>query len=135
MNSMPQATGAAERQGKIPRPGRYVAPEKQFSLVPERVQLDRSAGKPALQPFSVQQIIKNMNGLTYNGSSPSDSTIAVGPTHVVVAVNTTLGIYLKGGAKVSQTGFEAFFSNFDEVEGADFSTPSSRTISTVGTSS
>lgn len=120
---MPLAEAAPRKNiERIPRPSRYVAPEPSFSLLKEASQQD-TARPGSFKTADAAGLIKNFAGISYHGSSPSDSTIAVGPLQVVIAVNTSLAVYLKGGGKLVQRNFDDFFSAFDEVQGADFFDP------------
>src|SRR5437773_2154347 len=52
-----------------------------------------------------------------NGLSPPDVQIAVGPDHVVEAVNSALGIYTKLGASVTNTNLSSLFSSGSDPVG------------------
>ena len=52
-----------------------------------------------------------------NGLSPPDVQIAVGPDHVVEAVNSALGIYTKLGAFVTNTNLSSLFSSGSDPVG------------------
>src|SRR5439155_1448462 len=52
-----------------------------------------------------------------NGLSPPDVQIAVGPDHVVEAVNSALGIYTKLGAAVTNTNLSSLFASGSDPVG------------------
>src|SRR5206468_2531779 len=52
-----------------------------------------------------------------NGLSPPDVQIAVGPDHVVEAVNSALGIYTKLGASVTNINLSSLFSSGSDPVG------------------
>lgn len=66
---------------------------------------------------------KNFDGIKFHGFYPSDTTLAVGPAHVVVAVNSSYAIYTKTGAKRAQRTFEEWFSVLGETSNAFFFDP------------
>lgn len=56
--------------------------------------------------------VGNFAGLTSTGMIPSDCTLAAGPQHVLVAVNSTFAIFRKtGGAALFQQQLKAWFAN------------------------
>src|SRR5207302_1600471 len=52
-----------------------------------------------------------------NGLSPPDVQVAVGPDHIVEAVNSALGIYTKLGASVTNTNLSTLFSSGSDLVG------------------
>ncbi|MBX9944428.1 MAG: hypothetical protein K2Y40_10145 [Reyranella sp.] len=56
------------------------------------------AASPELQPSAAPTGAANFAGLTATGWRPPDCTMAVGPLHVLVSVNSSVAIYTKTGA-------------------------------------
>ena len=62
--------------------------------------------------------LKSFRGLSQSRFFPADPTVAVGPSHVVVAVNSAVGIFTKRGKKLADVGFGEWFQSVTEVRGA-----------------
>jgi hypothetical protein len=62
--------------------------------------------------------LKSFRGLSQSRFFPADPTVAVGPSHVLVAVNSAVGIFTKGGKKLADVGFAQWFQSVTEVRGA-----------------
>lgn len=66
----------------------------------------------------VGEAFQRFNGpAQIGGIRPPDPIIAVGNTHMLVAVNTELAVYLKNGSRVRQHSWDTFFQSV--VEGAN----------------
>lgn len=123
MMAVQQSAPSPEKAERIPAPRRYVEREPTFSPMRDNAQQDPAFRRRPMQPLDATALIKNFAGISYHGSSPSDTTIAVGAQQVAIAVNTSLAVYLKGGGKLAQRNFTDFFADFTEVQGADFFDP------------
>ena len=63
-------------------------------------------------PPAAPGAVGNFAGLNSTGSIPPDCTMAAGPQHVLVAVNSVFAIFNKtGGAALFQQNFSAWFAN------------------------
>ena len=93
-------------QGQILAPEVDVLPEIQLPFLPEG---DRpEANLPAAPGDSVRQ----WTALSNTGWIPPDTIHAVGPNHIVEAVNSGFAIYTKQGAELQgYTTFDSFFTN------------------------
>lgn len=81
-------------------------------IVPQhRDQLDRRpAGRAAIATSAPPVVTKSFPGISNTGTNQPDSIVAVGPAHVLVAVNTVLGLYTRAGQRRFQIAFEDWFS-------------------------
>ena len=43
--------------------------------------------------------VRSFTGQTYDGISPADPNIAVGPTYIVETINTAMSVYTKSGPR------------------------------------
>ncbi len=50
-------------------------------------------------------------GISATGAEPPDPDIAVGPTHLIEVVNSSIAFYTKGGTKVFEQTFQNFFKS------------------------
>jgi hypothetical protein len=123
--TQPQAQAAAMYEVNEPRPyaSRYPIPEEHFRALKERaararlgrvtaerardssrrkVELSALAAAPAalapgLEPVAAPTGSTNFAGIPMTGWIPPDCTMAVGPSHVLLSVNSSLAIYDKNG--------------------------------------
>jgi len=71
-----------------------------------------AAMDPALEPSSAPTASTNFGGIAATGWIPPDCTMAVGPSHVMLSVNSSVAIHNKvGGAMVLQRTLTQWFSN------------------------
>ena len=86
---------------------------------------------PGDEPTAAPTASTNSPGITATGWLPPDCTLAVGPSHVIASVNSSLAIYTKVGALLMQRTLTQWFANI--VQGLnDFSTPKRCTINMPG---
>lgn len=137
----PQADAAARttEEKREPRPytSRYPIPDERFRMLKEaspRTRLAKArlpassdpgtkpevataalapmAVDPALEPSAAPTSSSNFAGIAATGWIPPDCTMAVGPSHVVLSVNSSIAIHNKaGGAVVLQRTLTQWFSN------------------------
>jgi hypothetical protein len=70
--------------------------------------------KTGSRPFQTSAVLSplvSFPGLDYTGKLPPDPIVAVGPNHLVAAVNSKFGIYSKSGSLLFQTQANSWFSN------------------------
>jgi hypothetical protein len=68
--------------------------------------------EPGLEPVTAPTGSTNFAGIAATGWIPPDCTMAVGPLHVLLAVNSSLAVYNKtGGAPVLQRTLTQWFAN------------------------
>jgi hypothetical protein len=136
--SQPDITRAASPEVKEPRPytSRYPIPEEQFRALKaaapkaklakttaERVK-DRGRKaeistraaiapvEPGLEPSAAPMPSGNFAGIPATGWLPPDCTMAVGPSHVLLSVNSSVAIYNKTGViAVPQRTLTQWFAN------------------------
>ncbi|MEA3212626.1 MAG: hypothetical protein QOE70_5683 [Chthoniobacter sp.] len=65
------------------------------------------SGEPSAGPA----LLRNFQGLTYTGRIPPDPILAVGPGHVIAAVNSSFSIYSKSGTLQFTTTFGSWWTN------------------------
>lgn len=139
--SQPQAEAAfAIQEINEPRPytSRYPIPEEQFRALKERAhrarigrvtaerardaggsraELSALATAPAaleagLEPVNAPTGSVNFAGIAATGWIPPDCTMAVGPNHVLLSVNSSVAIYTKAGVvAMPQRTLTAWFAN------------------------
>jgi hypothetical protein len=63
--------------------------------------------------------VRSFTGQTYDGISPADPNIAVGPTYIVETINTAMSVYTKSGTETSHTEFSDLFAPATHVFCAD----------------
>jgi hypothetical protein len=68
-------------------------------------------------------LTKNFDGVKFHDLYPSDTTLAVGPTELVVAVNSAFAIYTKTGIKRAEHSFDDWLNVLSETQGAFFFDP------------
>jgi hypothetical protein len=106
-----------KRNGVLPQ-GAPIPQARFFSDLAGR-SLEKNSSPSLLTPSP----LKFINGMQKTGHIPPDPAIASGPNHIVEAVNSSFAIYSKGGAKLFQTTFEYWFSDFTILDGSDFFDP------------
>ena len=80
--------------------------EAKAATIVESVGAPASPGPAPAAPSTTS----NFEGLTFTGSIPADCTMAVGPSHVMVAVNSVFGLFGKnGGAALWTFTLEEWF--------------------------
>jgi hypothetical protein len=68
--------------------------------------------EPGLEPVAAPSPSTNFAGIPFTGWIPPDCTLAAGPQHVLVSVNSSVAVYNKaGGPAVMQKTLTAWFSN------------------------
>ena len=67
--------------------------------------------------------VKSFKGLEQTRFFPPDPVAAAGPKHVVLAVNSSIGIFTKKGKKLAEFGFGTFFRSLTEIQGASLFDP------------
>lgn len=92
------------------------------AIVGPHVVVEDKAEKLPRQPMA-PPLSKNFDGVKFKDLTPSDTTLAVGPTEMVVAVNAAFAIYTKTGAKRAEHQFEEWLNVLTEVQGAFFFDP------------
>jgi hypothetical protein len=71
-----------------------------------------AALEPGLEPVAAPSGSTNFAGMPTTGWFPPDCTMAVGPQHVLLSVNSSMAVYNKaGGAAVLQRTLTQWFSN------------------------
>jgi hypothetical protein len=70
-----------------------------------------AAEAPGHAPTAAPTASGNFAGITATGWLPPDCTMAVGPTHVLASVNSSLAIYTKAGAVLLQRTLTQWFTN------------------------
>ena len=68
-------------------------------------------GSRPLQVAAAASPIVSFPGLDYTARIPPDPIVAVGPNHLVAAVNSKFGVFSKSGTLLSQTQANDWFSN------------------------
>lgn len=135
----PQAMAAAFAEVNEPRPhtSRYPIPDEEFRALKERAptaklpkgtaEVAKDTGKkeetaarpmapvalePGLEPVEAPAASTNFPGISATGWIPPDCTMATGPQHVVLSVNSSVAIYNKtGGAALLQRTLTQWFAN------------------------
>jgi hypothetical protein len=70
------------------------------------------APAPGLEPTAAPTAAANFAGITATGWLPPDCTMAVGPAHVLVSVNSSVTVYTKaGGIALPQKTLTQWFAN------------------------
>ena len=93
------APHTAQRSKDVPgrgKPKAMLAPE---AMIP--------GGQPSAAPVAAT----NFAGITATGWLPPDCTLAAGPAHLLVSVNSSLALYTKAGAAVFQRSLTQWFAN------------------------
>src|SRR5205085_9814553 len=90
---------------------RVLLPEQFSTTVPQHVDLqDTASSRTAEMPAPLAPLKqKSFVGITQSRYFPPDPTIAVGPSHIMLAVNSSLAFYTKTGHKISEIRFAAWF--------------------------
>src|SRR5436305_3430810 len=78
-----------------------------------------ATARPHLEPLEDRNLLSvsvssNFGGMTFASTlvgTPPDTQAAVGPTHLVEAVNANLAIYSKAGTKVSSQALSSLFTS------------------------
>lgn len=132
----PDAMLAAMPELMEPRPkttGRYPIPNQEFDTLKDgahkaklaEVTATRSKDKrrsgdapeamaalaPGHEPSAAPVASTNFPGIAATGWLPPDCTMAAGPAHVLVSVNSSVALYTKGGAPVFQRTLTQWFAN------------------------
>jgi hypothetical protein len=67
---------------------------------------------PAAAPAAAPTAVASFEGIPFNGSFPFDATMAAGPNHVLLSVNTRVAVYAKtGGAALLNRTLDSWFAN------------------------
>ncbi len=72
---------------------------------------DETTGRQTYTAPSLPTKLTDFEGISCTGWYPPDPIIAVGPNHIVVAVNSSFSIYAKDGTYLYGTTFSSWFSN------------------------
>jgi hypothetical protein len=106
----PEAPGLPKRDAELVRDRRARKPQTASAAdVAEALAAPLALG-PGVAAAPVP--ITNFAGIPDTGFFPADCTLAAGPQHVLVAVNSTVAVYPKtGGAPVLQRTLTSWFSN------------------------
>ena len=70
-----------------------------------------AAMAPGLEPAAAPVGSTNFAGISATGWLPPDCTMAVGPSHVLASVNSSMAIYTKAGAPLLQRTLTQWFAN------------------------
>jgi hypothetical protein len=87
-----------------------LAPAGSNEVPDSSLPLSRTGARP-LQTSAVSSPIVSFPGLDYTQRIPPDPIVAVGPNHLVAAVNSKFGIYSKSGNLLFQSQADSWFSN------------------------
>jgi len=99
----------------IQRPDRLSGPEPPLTLQNENPLQTTVIAPPSLQA--------TFPGIACTGRGQPDSIVAVGPSRVLLAVNTKLDIYTKTGQKKFETSFDSWFSSLTVAAGSNLFDP------------
>jgi len=66
---------------------------------------------PGLEPAAAPVGSANFAGIAATGWLPPDCTMAVGPSHVLASVNSSMAVYTKAGVQVLQRTLTQWFAN------------------------
>lgn len=66
---------------------------------------------PGLEPAEAPVGSSNFAGISATGWLPPDCTLAVGPSHVLASVNSSIAVYTKAGASLLQRTLTQWFAN------------------------
>jgi hypothetical protein len=67
---------------------------------------------PTAAPAAAPVALGRFEGIPFNGSFPFDATMATGPNHVLLSVNTRVAVYPRtGGAALLNRSLDAWFAN------------------------
>ena len=86
-------------------------------MIPIHSLQEDSAG---IESTAAQKLTKKFPGIPQTDFTPPDPTLAVGPNHVLVAVNRVFAIYSKTGKRVFQTSMKSWFSRLPDASTAGF---------------
>jgi hypothetical protein len=76
-----------------------------------RAAAPRAANAPSGPPSAAPVLSAKFAGIAATGWIPPDCTLAAGPDHVLLSVNSSMAIYAKGGALLSQRTLTQWFAN------------------------
>ncbi len=91
-------------------------------VAPHFVYMDQPSSTDGFNLLAPSKL-KSFKGLKQTRFFPPDPVLAAGPQHVVLAVNSSLGIFSKKGKKLAEFGFGAFFQGLTEILGASLFDP------------
>jgi len=83
------------------------------------IQQETSSGSVSSTPT----VLSKFPGMAQTDFSPPDPTIAVGPGHVIIAVNRIFAIYSKNGTRLFQTAMKIWFGNLPDAGSSAFFDP------------
>ncbi len=107
-----QALKEAAPKAKLPKPAATLAKDTGKKSELASMAAVPVAEGPGLEPASAPTTSTNFAGISATGWIPPDCTMAVGPSHVLVSVNSSLAIYNKtGGAALLQRTLTQWFAN------------------------
>jgi hypothetical protein len=112
----PGAPAEGSREHEIPRlkdPSNLsppLAPAGSNEVPDNSLPLSKTGPRP-FQTSAVSSPLVSFPGLDYTAMVPPDPIVAVGPNHLVAAVNAKFGIFSKSGSLLFQTTAESWFSN------------------------
>ena len=78
---------------------------------------------PSLAPTAAPVQRRNFEGIRATGWLPPDCTMAAGPNHVLVSVNSTIAIHRKTGGRLNRRRLTDWFANLQNVRGSTIFDP------------
>ncbi|MDP9223319.1 MAG: hypothetical protein M3P18_05600 [Actinomycetota bacterium] len=90
-----------------------------FPVVVVLLLLGLEAGTSALASTSTSYTVHKFTTEGYDGVSPADPSLAVGPTYIVETINTSMTVYTKAGQETSHREFGDLFAPATNVFCAD----------------
>jgi hypothetical protein len=100
---------AAAKEKKLRRTTAVQARDAQRKVL--SAELASTPGAPGNEPASTLTPSANFAGISATGWLPPDCALAVGPDHVLLAVNSTVAIYTKAGAPLLKQTLTQWFAN------------------------
>ena len=99
---------AAAAKAKVPRATAVRSKDVKRRATQARAAMPEAPGD---EPTAAPTASTNFAGITATGWIPPDCTLAVGPSHVIASVNSSMAIYTKVGALLMQRTLTQWFSN------------------------
>lgn len=78
---------------------------------------------PSLEPTAAPVRRRIFEGIRATGWLPPDCTMAAGPNHVLVSVNSSIAIHRKSGGRLNQRRLTDWFANLRNVRGSTIFDP------------
>ena len=112
IKNLPEMLNAEEEDLQAFR--QMIQPDKWIrTLAIHKDQQDSISGMKSVPPVITQRFA----GIENTGNNQPDSILAVGPAHVMVAVNTNVALYTRAGTRRFITSFEDWFSPLAPIAG------------------